>query len=209
MDIPFSEDLPEDPREAKRLLRRNLRAARAVMAHAAAPVAARKVRDRVLALLAAHFPPPKCVAAYWPTSHELDVRPLMASLVERHYTVLLPVVTVGAAPLCFRRWQPGMKLVEGAHGIPVPPPESGEARPDVVLLPLVGFDRHGYRLGQGGGHYDRTLAALRQQGPVAAIGIAYAGQEIDRVPVEPHDQPLDWIVTEAMTFGPFSRLESP
>ncbi len=205
MDIHFSEDLPDDPGEAKRLLRRNLRAARAVMAHAAAPVAARKVRDRALALLAAHFPAPQSVAAYWPARHEMDVRPLMTALAESGYTVLLPVVAEEGAPLRFRRWRPDMSLVEGAFGIPVPPPEAGEARPDVVLLPLVGFDRHGHRLGQGGGHYDRTLAALRQEGPVTAIGIAYAGQEIDRVPVEPHDEPLDWIVTDAMTFGPFRR----
>jgi len=205
MDIHFTEDLPDDPREAKRLLRRNLRAARAVMAHAAAPVAARKVRDRALALLAERFPAPRCIAAYWPARHELDVRPLMTVLAEAGYAVLLPVVANEDGSLRFRRWWPGMELVEGAYGIPVPPPESGEARPDVVLLPLVGFDRHGYRLGQGGGHYDRTLAALRREGPVAAIGIAYAGQEIDRVPVEPHDEPLDWIVTDAMTFGPFGR----
>jgi 5-formyltetrahydrofolate cyclo-ligase len=203
MDIHFAEDLPEDPVEAKRLLRQNLRAARAVMAHAAGARAARRVRERALALLDALPARPRAVAAYWPVGQELDVRPLMEALVDAGHVVLLPVVAEDGGILRFRRWLPGMALRKGAHGVPVPPADSPEMLPDVVFTPMLGFDRQGHRLGQGGGHYDRTLAWLRRKRPVVAVGVAFAGQELDVVPVEPHDAPLDWIVTEAATLGPF------
>ena len=87
-------------------------------------------------------------------------------------------------------------MSEGAFGVREPFPEASEVRPDVLLVPMLAFDRQGFRLGYGGGFYDRTLALLRQDGSPVAIGIAFAAQEVDRVPVAEYDQPLNWIVTE-------------
>jgi 5-formyltetrahydrofolate cyclo-ligase len=110
--------------------------------------------------------------------------------------VALPVVTARGLPLGFRRWRPGDVLVSGAFGLLVPGPSAEPVMPQLVLVPLLAFDRQGGRLGYGAGFYDRTLAVLRAAGPVIAIGVAYADQEVPAVPVEPHDQPLDWIATE-------------
>ena len=139
----------------------------------------------------------RVVAGYWPVGSELDCRPLLHQLRNAGWRCALPVVTAPALPLTFRLWRPDDGLVAGHYGIPEPPPSAAPCRPAVVLVPLVAFDRAGHRLGQGAGHYDRTLAALRASGPVLAIGLAFAVQEEPALPVEPHDQPLDWIVTEA------------
>lgn len=88
-------------------------------------------------------------------------------------------------------------LAPDAAGLPAPPADAPGLRPDLVIAPLLAFDRLGGRLGQGGGHYDRTLAGLRRTGPVFVLGLAYAGQEVDRLDLEPHDQKLDAVLTEA------------
>ena len=103
-------------------------------------------------------------------------------------------------PLVFRQWAPGDALVLGRWNIKVPPEEAPEVLPDVLLVPLLAFDRRGFRLGYGGGFYDRTLEKLRTLKKVTAIGIAYAGQEVDAVPYEEFDQRLDWIMTEKESF---------
>ena len=108
----------------------------------------------------------------------------------------LPVVVVREQPLVFRLHEPGQPLAPDALGILAPAPSAPQAWPDVVFTPVLAFDRQGGRLGQGGGHYDRTLEALRARHPVLVIGLAYAGQEVDAVPTEPHDQRLDAILTE-------------
>ena len=100
------------------------------------------------------------------------------------------------SPLRFRLWTPDQVLVPDACGIPSPPPSAPELHPNLLITPLLAFDRTGGRLGQGGGHYDRTLAALRKQRPVFVLGIAFAGQEVPSVPMAAHDQRLDAIVTE-------------
>ena len=202
MSILSADDLPSDPAAAKALLRRRMRGARAMMAHAAGATAAGRLARRALPLIERLGRRP--VAAYWPVRHEIDVRPLMEALAAAGHEVLLPVVPEDeGAPLLFRPWRPGLALVPGAHGIPVPPPELAPRRPRVVIVPLLAFDRRGHRLGQGGGHYDRTLAALRAHAPLIAVGAAFSGQEIDAVPAQPHDQPLDWIVTDRAVLGPF------
>jgi 5-formyltetrahydrofolate cyclo-ligase len=119
------------------------------------------------------------VAGYEPIGSELDPRPLLASLAAYGALVILPVVVGPDAPLDFERTD-----------------RSGAVTPDLIIAPLLAFDRAGGRLGQGGGHYDRTIEALRALGPLFVIGLAYAGQEIAAVPREPHDQPLDAILTE-------------
>jgi 5-formyltetrahydrofolate cyclo-ligase len=108
----------------------------------------------------------------------------------------LPVVIAKNEPLLFRLWRPGMPLEVGRFGTLHPPNDSPLLTPDLVLVPLLAFDRHGDRLGYGGGYYDRTLAALRIERSSRAVGLAYAAQELPELPHQPHDQRLDWIVTE-------------
>ena len=109
----------------------------------------------------------------------------------------LPVTVSRAAPLTFRRWRPGEPTVPGEMNIPEPPPEVPEVEPDLLFVPLSAFDRRGHRIGFGAGHYDRTLARLRAKGRVTAVGIAYSVSEVPRAPDEPHDQRLDYILTES------------
>jgi 5-formyltetrahydrofolate cyclo-ligase len=136
------------------------------------------------------------IALYWPQGSELDPRPLCPLLGPAGYPLALPVVVAAAAPLAFRCHRPGETLVEGAFGIPVPPPRAATLVPDLILLPLLAFDRSGGRLGQGGGFYDRTLVTLRAVRRVIAVGYGYAWQEVAQVPREATDQPLDAVVTE-------------
>ena len=136
------------------------------------------------------------VAGYWPIGAELDCRPLLQGLGAAGWGCALPVIDGVSASLRFRRWRVGESLVAGRHGVQEPLAGSPEVTPAVILVPMLAFDRAGHRLGQGGGYYDRTLERLRSHGSVLAVGLAFAGQEQAAVPVEPHDQPLDWIVTE-------------
>jgi 5-formyltetrahydrofolate cyclo-ligase len=106
------------------------------------------------------------------------------------------VALVPHGALVFRAWRADQPLALDAAQIPSPTDEAETLTPDLVICPLVAFDRDGYRLGQGGGYYDRTLQALRRGGPLLVLGLAYAGQETDRIPREAHDQPLDAILTE-------------
>lgn len=139
------------------------------------------------------------VSAFWPLANEIDTRPAMARLHERGCMVALPVMQGPGRPLLFRRWEPGDELVVADFGTREPHNNKPLCEPDVLLVPMLAFDRAGFRLGYGGGFYDRTLALLRAQGSVTAIGIAYACQELAEVPRGPFDQRLDWIVTERET----------
>jgi 5-formyltetrahydrofolate cyclo-ligase len=142
------------------------------------------------------MPPPAgaVVAGFWPMGQEIDLRPLLNALHGRGHPIALPVTPPRGAPLSFRRWRPGDGLDRGPMGTRQPGPEAEVLKPDVLLVPLLAFDRRGYRLGYGGGYYDRTLAAL--PGAVA-LGIAYAAQELDEVPAGPEDARLAAIATEA------------
>jgi 5-formyltetrahydrofolate cyclo-ligase len=146
------------------------------------------------------------VSGYWPLDGELDIRPLLHQIHAQGHPIGLPVVIGKGQPLLFRRWSPGMALVQGSFKVLTPPEGASEVVPDVLLVPLLAFDRDGFRLGYGGGFYDRTLEKRRHEahsghpvprGPLCAIGMAYAAQETDRLPRGPFDQRLDWIVTEA------------
>lgn len=134
------------------------------------------------------------VSFYMPMRSEIDPRPAMVRAVLRG-PVLLPVAE-GRNPLVFREWRPGTRMIKGGFGEEIPAEDCPEGTPEVLVVPLLHFDGAGNRLGYGGGYYDRTLAKLRAAGPVTAIGFAFAAQEVDRVPTEPTDQPLDAIVTE-------------
>lgn len=138
----------------------------------------------------------RIVSGYRPQGSEIDPGPLMRRLQAQGALLCLPVSTSRDAPLIFRAYDPQAPLVPDAFGIPSPGADAEELTPDLVIAPLVAFDRSGGRLGQGAGHYDRTLENLRRGGGVFVLGLAYAGQEVARAPAEPHDQRLDAILTE-------------
>ena len=141
---------------------------------------------------------PGVLAIYKALGAELDPRPLGDTLVKQGWSLALPAVEVEDGPLVFRGWKPGERLAHDLSGLPAPLASATELTPDLILVPLLAFDRAGGRLGQGGGHYDRTLAALREgPSPPPAVGFAYSGQEAPGLPREPHDQALDGILTEA------------
>lgn len=173
---------------AKAAARKIARARRAGLANAEAPA------RLAAALLAGHAPPKGAIiAGYWPMGEEMDPRPLMLALAARGHALALPITPPRGQPLAFRAWAPGAALRAGPMGTSEPV-AGAELRPDILLVPLLAFDRAGRRLGYGGGYYDRTLAAL----PGAkAIGIAYAGQEMPEVPAGPQDFRLPLIATEA------------
>lgn len=132
------------------------------------------------------------LAGYMPMRTEIDPLPAMAA---HQGPVGVPVIIGKAMPLKFREWSRGSVMVAGAFGALIPE-EGAWVEPQVLIVPLLAFDARGYRLGYGGGFYDRTLEGLRARGPVLAVGFAFAAQEVAEVPVEATDQPLDMIVTE-------------
>ncbi|WP_114394355.1 5-formyltetrahydrofolate cyclo-ligase [Oleisolibacter albus] len=199
---PETDPLADPLAAAKRAARTAARAARAAVPPAGlGDAVARVVLDSFPDL-----PPDTIVAGYWPKGDELDVRPLLRALGARGLRTALPVVAGRGWPLLFRLWRDGHPLVPGAFGVMEPMAEAPVVQPDLVLVPLLAFDRQGWRLGYGAGFYDRTLDALRQEGRpgrgVVAVGIGYAAQEVASVPRDAYDQPLDWIVTERGAFRP-------
>jgi 5-formyltetrahydrofolate cyclo-ligase len=137
------------------------------------------------------------VAGYHALGSELDPHALMARLAgERAARLVLPVALARDAPLTFRAWTPGAPTHPDVFGIPGPTAQAAELVPDLIITPVLAFDRTGARLGQGAGCYDRTLANLRASRKVFVLGLAYAGQEVDGISAEPHDQRLDAILTE-------------
>lgn len=136
---------------------------------------------------------PQVVAFCWPLRREFDCRPLIARLLARGWRAAQPVVVAPAAPMVFRPWTPATPMTEDRHGIPIPAGEQ-TVFPDVVLLPLVAFDARGYRIGYGGGYFDRTLATLSPR-PLA-IGVGFELARVASTRPEPHDIALDALVTE-------------
>lgn len=199
----------------KARLRAKLRARRAEAAAANGAAIAQVAAERFLAGIPLR--PGLAIAGYWPMADELDPRPLLARLRAEHGAhILLPVTPMqkGGA-LEFRLWSAGEVLQPGRYGIPAPGPQAAALRPDIMLVPLVGFDVKGERLGMGAGYYDATLAALREDAalrenaalredagregtrpPPLAVGYAFAVQQVPELPVRPDDQRLDWVVTE-------------
>jgi 5-formyltetrahydrofolate cyclo-ligase len=186
---------------AKRALRAQARVRRAEAHAARRDHAAKAVCARVLALRPDWRG--RVVAVYWPMRDELDVRPLIDALVQAGAVAALPAIVARDWPLACRRFAPGDALVPGAFGTHEPPAEAPEVAPEVLVVPLLGFDRAGYRLGYGGGYYDRTLAALRAaDARVKAVGAAYGEQEFAAIPHHDGDQRLDLIVTDREAIAP-------
>ncbi|HEY2177563.1 MAG TPA: 5-formyltetrahydrofolate cyclo-ligase, partial [Caulobacteraceae bacterium] len=139
---------------------------------------------------------PRIVGGYRGQGSEIDPGPLMRRLAESGAALAMPAAAAADAPLIYRAWSPGDLLAPDACGVPSPTPAAPLASPDLIIAPVLAFDRRGGRLGQGGGHFDRTLKMLREAGEVLVIGLAFAGQEVAEVPREAHDQALDAILTE-------------
>jgi 5-formyltetrahydrofolate cyclo-ligase len=136
------------------------------------------------------------IAGFWPMGDEIDVRGLLHALHDDGYAVALPVTPPSAAPLSFRRWAPGTVLRPGVFGTSEPDETAGTVEPDALLIPLLAADSDGYRLGYGGGYYDRTLDALRARRRVIAIGVGFDVQCVTRLPRDGNDQRLDWLLTD-------------
>ena len=134
----------------------------------------------------------KVLSGYMPMRTEINPLPAMAA---HQGPVGVPVIIGKGLPLRFREWSPGSTMVEGAFKALIPE-EGAWVEPQVMIVPLLAFDARGYRLGYGGGFYDRTLEGLRSRGPVLAVGFAFAAQEMAEVPTEPTDQRLNALVTE-------------
>lgn len=155
--------------------------------------AARTIAERALAL--PELKDVRTVGGYWPIRSEVDPRPLMEGLLARRQEVALSQII--HPHLSWRLWQPGDPLIKGGFGVREPGPDAPEVFPQALLVPLACFDRRGGRVGYGKGHFDRAIAALSRMHPVLTVGLAYSMQEIERAPVEEHDQPLHMIITEA------------
>ena len=136
------------------------------------------------------------VSGFMPLKSEINPVPLMRKLADVGASLALPVVAGRGQPLIMRAYRFGDTLASGQWGIREPKPDAPEVFPDILLVPLLAFDRAGHRIGYGAGYYDMTIAALRARKPVTAVGIAYAAQEVGAVPTTPRDARLDLVLTE-------------
>jgi 5-formyltetrahydrofolate cyclo-ligase len=139
------------------------------------------------------------VSGFIPYKSEITTVPLLNRLRHDGWTTALPIVVAPEQPLIFRAWAPGEPLAPGRWDIPVPLEAAPQVLPDVLLVPMLAFDAKGFRLGYGGGFYDRTLEKLRLLKKVVAIGVAYQAQLVEEVPIGPYDAPLDYVMTEQET----------
>jgi 5-formyltetrahydrofolate cyclo-ligase len=204
--LSHPDDAADDLVRRKAELRARLLARRGEVEPGEAAAAAEAIAARVTELVptGAEF-----VAAYWPLAGELDPRPALRRLTARGHRLALPRMQGKSLPLAFHAWDWGQPLIQGGFGVMQPDPAAAPAIPDVVLVPLLAFDRQGHRLGYGRGYYDRTLGALRASGAARlAIGVAFALQEVEAVPSGSADQPLDAIVTERESHR-WSRVPPP
>jgi 5-formyltetrahydrofolate cyclo-ligase len=177
---------------AKTMLRTSLRDLRKTLA-AETPDAAERAAGQFPANRLSRF---SVAAGYRARGGEIDPWPLMQCMAAAGALLALPVAVDRDSALIFRAFATGDPLAPDAFGIASPTSDAAEVIPDLIITPLLAFDRFGGRIGQGGGHYDRTLALLRARSPVFVLGLAYAGQQVARAPLEPHDQRLDAILTE-------------
>jgi|SRR5262245_9858453 len=152
------------------------------------------------AIAARPFPvaikPGAVVSGFMPMKSEINPIPLLRKLADAGATLALPVVAGRGKPLIMRAWSVGAPLASGVWGIREPKPDAPEVFPDILIVPLLAFDRRGHRIGYGAGYFDMTIAALRASKPVVAAGIAFAAQEIAEVPTTPRDARLDLVLTE-------------
>ena len=142
------------------------------------------------------FERPAVVSGFWPIKEEIDIRPLLIELHNTGCQLVLPVVQGKGKPLLFRAWRPGDSLEQGVFGTLQPSARRETLEPDALIVPLLAADEDGWRLGYGGGFYDRTMAALRAKKNVTAVGVGFNAQLVPEVPHGPDDQRLDWLLTD-------------
>jgi 5-formyltetrahydrofolate cyclo-ligase len=186
---------PATLRAWRREQRTRLLADRQALSTPAHRAASRAIGER-LAAVVLRAPPPAIVGAYWPIRREFNPLPLLQQLIDTGVRVALPSIVQKNAPLEFRLWRPGDRLAVGVYDIPYP--AEGEAvTPDTLIIPLVGYDLAGYRLGYGGGYYDRTVPTLSPCPRL--IGLGFAGAQLQTICPQAHDIRMDCIVTDAAT----------
>lgn len=203
VDPTYFDPIGVDPTQARDVARwrkssrARLRADRMALSVTARAAVGAAISNHLRDVLAEHLNGArgKIVSGYWPIKGEPDLREWLTELHSLGVTVALPIVETKAAPLVFRRWTPETRMMRGDWGIPVPPPEAEVVVPDISLAPVMGWNDEGYRLGYGGGYFDRTLAAL-DPCPVT-IGIGFQAARLETIYPQPHDIPLDFILTEA------------
>ena len=183
-----------DPKieEAKAALRLRAHTTRAAILNSTRAASAKAVADNFFKYV--QLKPTDIVAGYWRIKDEMDCQPILIRLMDSFQPVCLPVVVGDDLPLELRLWEQGAALYEAGLGTLAPAELAPQVEPDVIVMPLLGFDKRGTRLGYGGGYYDRTLEKLSRKPRL--VGIAFAAQEIEMIPREAHDVPLDMIVTE-------------
>lgn len=186
---------------AKAQIRKAVLARRATIDPAVAGPRAEAVAQRIMGLLSRF--PVGAISAFRSFGDEIGTAPLLMALDAAGYRIGLPIVIGKGKPLVFRQWRPGDVMGSGPYGIEQPLPAAPEIEPGILIVPMAAFDASGYRVGYGGGFYDRSLAGLRARKPVIAIGLAYDEQEVEAVPRDAYDARLDHLVTptRTMSFG--------
>jgi 5-formyltetrahydrofolate cyclo-ligase len=178
--------------------KRTLRSAMLAWRGALAEDERRAAAEGLLASLRREMPfeTPSVVSGFWPIKDEIDIRPLMIELFNRGCQLALPVVQGRGKPLLFRAWRPGDPLEAGVFGTLQPSVRRETLEPDALIVPLLACDEEGWRLGYGGGFYDRTLGGLRARRKVTAVGVGFNAQVVPEVPHGADDQRLDWLLTD-------------
>jgi len=189
-------DNDNSPERLKAVLRRAATARRDALPPDERMAAALAVADQGLPV---EVLPGIIVSGFSPLTSEISPLPLLRRLADAGASLALPVVAGRGKPLIMRAWSFGAPLVSGVWGIREPPADAPELFPDILIVPLLAFDRSGHRIGYGAGYYDMTISRLRTMKPVTAIGIAFAAQEIAAVPATPRDARLDLVLTERGT----------
>ena len=189
----MTESTVESLSDKKAELRREAIARRDALPPEARQAAAEAIAARPFPLAIA---PGTIVSGFMPLKSEINPLPLMRKLAAQGARLALPAVAGRGKPLILRAWVLGEPLIAGVWGIREPKPEAAEVEPDILLVPLLAFDRAGHRIGYGAGYYDSTLAQLRARKAVMAVGLAFAAQEVAMVPATPRDARLDLVLTE-------------
>ena len=196
--MSFEESSFNDIKLKKKILRREAEFRRQKLARNAGEF----VPQQLLENFFKTWTPPSWVviSAFWPFRSELDIRLLIHHLSENGYSIALPEVEKKYEPLLFRKWTKEVKLVKDNYGVLCLPDNAKIVLPDWLLVPLLAFDKAGFRLGYGGGFYDLTLAKLRKEKKIFAIGVAYDDQIVEKLPRDQHDSRLDAILTERKVY---------
>ncbi len=189
----MTESTVESPSDKKADLRNEALARRDALPPEARQAAPEAIAARKFPLAIA---PGTIVSGFMPLKSEINPLPLMRKLAGQGARLALPVVVGRGKPLLMREWVFGEPLVAGVWGIREPKPEAAVVDPDILLVPLLAFDRAGHRIGYGAGYYDLTLAQLRARKSVIAAGLAFAVQEVAAIPATPRDARLDLVLTE-------------